>query len=144
MGDWFERLFEVKHEKQTLKKFFSFVLFIILGSSVYIVMTYQNYRYDEYSNEYGRVEEALESYKEIYGVYPLGSEVNWKDERRLKKYFSSNNFTRGEKFYYIDLKSLDLTDQVKRTYLIDIDRDRLYTSEFVIYDMRRWHIPGAK
>jgi hypothetical protein len=145
MMEWFERLFEVKQSKFTLKKvFFTFLLFLLMGSSLQLTMYYQSYRYDDFAAEFNAVREAYTVYEGEQGSQPIGEPINWQRERQLAKFFESTNFTRGAEFYYLDLNALGLKKNVKRTYVIDLERNRLYTREFVTYDMRRWHFPGAK
>ena len=145
MRDWFDSLFEVKQSKFTLKKvFLTFALFILVGSALPMTMVYQKNNYAAYAQEFFMVEEAVEQFVKVHGYLPIGNEVDWKKEKDLRAFFETSSVTMGTTFYYLDLNMLTLETPVERTYVIDHERESIYTREFVSYDMRRWHIPGAQ
>lgn len=145
IAEFVDSLFEVKQSKFTLKKvFLTFALFILVGSTLPMTMVSQKNNYAAYAKEFSMVREAYEAFVDAHGYAPVGNEVDWKKEKDLSDYFEESNVTKGATFYYLDLGALSLDTPVKRTYVLDMEKERLYTREFVSYDMRRWHFPGAQ
>jgi len=143
--DRFETIFEVKRKKQSsLSILFTFLLLLLVGNSLFFVMTYQKKAYDRYELEYQMVHSAFLEYHEEQGVYPVREPIAWKEERDLRMFFEENQFPLNGSISYVDFDALKLPIEAKKTYLWDNDRNMLYTSEFVSYGLRRWHLPGAR
>lgn len=143
--DRFETIFEVKRKKQSsLSIFFTFLLLLLVGNSLFFVMTYQKKAYDRYELEYQMVHSAFLEYHEMQGAYPVREPIAWKEEKDLRMFFEENQFPLNGSISYVDLDALKLPSEVKKTYLWDNDRNMLYTSQFVSYGLRRWHLPGAR
>ncbi len=144
LTEWFDRLFEVKHKKQTtLSLLTMIILFLLIGNSLYFLMIYQKKSYEAYAEEYAAVKEAIMIYEETHGNYPVGSPVNWSKEKNLVKFFEENGLSKGEQYLYVTLDKLTFDFKVKRTYILDITRGVLYTREFEVYGLKRWHAPMA-
>lgn len=145
ISDWFEKLFEVKRKKQTpLSIFVMLILLFLLGNSLFILMHYQKKSYEAFAIEYSTVKSAVLKYENDHGEYPIGSSVDWSKEKNLTMFFEENGLTMGLQYYYVNISLLELSEKVKKTYVIDVDRGILYTREFEIYGLKRWHAPLAK
>ncbi|HAS74041.1 MAG TPA: hypothetical protein DCS67_07845 [Clostridiales bacterium UBA8960] len=143
--DWFDRLFEVKRKKQTpFSIFVMVILLFLLGNSLFILMHFQKKSYEAFAVEYRTVKAAVLDYKNETGEYPIASTVNWSKEKNLSMFFEENGLTMGTQFYYVEQSLLSIPDKVKKTYILDVDRGILYTREFEIYGLKRWHAPLAE
>lgn len=142
--DWFDSLFEVKQKKQTgLTILGSFLLLILVGNSLFFILTYQKRAYEAFQVEYTLVKDALNMYMSHADTPPLKEAISWDKEKDLALFFEENNLSKSASYYYLDLEALALATKPKKTYILDVERMVLYTSEFVSFGMRRWHLPGA-
>lgn len=144
LTDWFDRLFEVKQKKQTTFSLLTMIILLLLiGNSLYFLMIYQKKSYEAYTVEYVAVKDAILKYEEENGTFPVSSTVNWSKEKNLVKFFEENGLSKGDQYYYVTLDKLSFDFKVKRTYILDITRGILYTREFEVYGLKRWHAPMA-
>ena len=135
-----DSLFNVERKELTYKKgFFMLALILLAGFSIPLYSKYEDYKYSQYKPEYNSVVEIVESYKNQEGEYPIGSKVNLNKEKDLSKFFTENSLSWGNELYYIDTSLIDELEKTKYTYIVDIDKEKIYTSEFVVYKFRRWH-----
>lgn len=142
LSDWFDRLFEVKQKKQTTLSIITMVILLfLLGNSLFILMVYQKKSYEAFALEYDTVKEAIALYESKNGSYPVGSQVDWNKEKNLIKFFEENGLSQGEQYHYVALDLLSLDIKIKKTYVLDVARGILYTREFEIYGLKRWHAP---
>ncbi len=138
----FEGLFYVRRKEPTYRKaLFTLTLVLITGFSLPIYLKYEDYSYGKYKEEYNSVVEIVQRYKDQNEEYPIGNIVNWDNEEDLNMFFKDNNLSRSSSLYYIDINILDELKDKKYTYIIDIEKNNMYTSEFVVYNFRRWHFP---
>lgn len=145
LSDWFDKLFEVKQKKQTTFSIITMVILLfLLGNSLFILMVYQKKSYEAFAIEYGAVKEAITLYENKNGTYPVGSHVDWNREKNLVKFFEENGLSKGEQYHYVALDLLGLDFKIKKTYILDITRGILYTREFEVYGLKRWHAPLAE
>ncbi len=138
--DKLDTLFYLNRGELTYKKgCFMIVLVLLVGFSLPIYIKYEDYTYGKYKAEYTYVEEMLETYKSEEGNHPVGEKVDLNKEDDLKQFIMQNNFKIGNDLYYIDTSLIDELANVKNTYIIDTDSNRIYTSEFAVYRFTRWH-----
>lgn len=143
--DYFERLFEVKRTKQTpLRIFLTFIAYILVGSSLFMMLNYQSNRYTRYEIEHQMVFDAIKQYKELNGAYPLLAQVNWEKETALNNFFIADMNQSDTHFYYVDYEALMLEESLKYTYIFDLEFEKLYTSEPIGYGGNHWHAPNAR
>ncbi|ABR50279.1 hypothetical protein Amet_4199 [Alkaliphilus metalliredigens QYMF] len=139
--DKLDSLFTVERKDNNFKRIFmTFVLLILVGVSLPMYFMYEDYAYNKYKDHYEQVKTVVEEYKLQEGVYPVGEEMSWSDEKQLNTFFQSNNFNQARQFYYIDKSLLSQWVPSKYTYIIEIDTGTLYTSEFVVFKNKRWHL----
>lgn len=142
--DWFDSLFEVKRKKQTgFTILGSFLLLMLVGNSLFFLLTYQKRAYEAFQVEYALVKDALNMYMSHADTPPLKEAISWDKEKDLAIFFEENNLSKSTSYYYLDLEALALATKPRKTYILDVERMVLYTSEFVSFGMRRWHLPGA-
>lgn len=138
--DKLEGLFIVDRKKTTYKKaFFGLILVIIAGFTMPAYFRYESYVYEKYKEEYSYVADRVKVYKNENGVYPLGEPIDWNKEKNLDKFFVENNFSKNNELRYIDTNLLEELKEKKYTYIIDVETGKIYTSEFVVYNIKRWH-----
>lgn len=136
-----DNLFTVKRTKQTPGRIFiTFCILLMVVASVPIYFIYEDYTYGKYKEEYYLVKQHIESYKQLEGNYPIGKPIDWKEEKDLALFFEENHLSRDKRLYYIDDSSIPQIRELKYTFIIDVDRGTLYTSEFVVYYFRRLHL----
>lgn len=141
-GEAIEKLFEVKQKKNTLPKtIMTFVLFLVLANMLFIFFAFEDRIYGAYKEDYAHVKSNIIEYKTQNGNYPVAKEVDWSKEKNLYNFLIDNKFTMGSTFYYLDLNVIEGLEKVKMKYIIDIDREIVYTSQSVPYKNKRWHIP---
>lgn len=144
IGDAIERLFEVKQGRITFPKIImTLVLFLVLSNMLFIFFAFEDRAYSAYKEEYGVVKNSILEYKNTNGEFPLGEMVDWGKEKDLHRFLTENRFTMGSAFYYIDFGRIENLNEPKMKYIIDLDREILYTSQSVPYKNKRWHIPMA-
>jgi hypothetical protein len=138
-----ESLFEVKQTSYTGKRiFFTFILIVLVAASLPIYFRYEEKVHEDYAQEYGEVKKWVAAYKSIHEEYPLGQLVSLEDEKELKAFLGGNRLNSERRLYYANVEKLPELNQLKYTYIIDVDHGTLFTAEYVIYNMRRMHIPG--
>lgn len=139
--DFFESIFEVKqskHQQSGLSIFLSFVLFLVLANSLFIVFAIENKVYGEYMAEYSLVKIHMDNY---YGEYPLKSSFDLHNQKSLYTFLKENNMSYGQSFYFIDTNGINTNNKIKRTYVWDAEYKRIYTLESVVYRFKRWNAP---
>lgn len=142
IGEAIEKLFEVKQKKNTLPKtIMTFVLFLVLANMLFIFFAFEDRSYGAYKEDYGVVKNGILKYKNANGEYPLGGIVDWNNEKDLHNFLTENRFTMGSVFHYIDFDRIENLNTPKMKYIIDLDREIVYTSQSVPYKNKRWHIP---
>ncbi|MBM7614293.1 hypothetical protein [Alkaliphilus hydrothermalis] len=132
-------LFEVKQTKFTGSRIFvALCLMVVMLMSLPMYFKYENYRYQNYYNEYIEAKNLTFDYAEIHGKYPIGEKINLKKEKDL--YGFLNNYLGDRQLYYINTDLIPEMKDFKYTYIFDTKYEYMYTSEFVVYKMRRWHL----
>ena len=138
-----ESLFEVKQTEYTGKRIlFTFVLIVLMAASLPLYFRYENHAHDRYTQDYERVKEWVVAYEMEHGDYPLGERVVLEDEKHLMAFFQQNHLNPDRNLFYVSDEKLPQLNELKRTYILDADFGILYTAEYIIYDMRRMHLPG--
>ncbi len=141
--DKVESIFEVKQTKYTGKRIFlTFGLIVLMAFSLPLYFRHEEKVHQAYAAEYQQVKEWTDTYYHQKGNYPLGQRVTLEDEKDLSAFFHEYNLNTARDLYYLDHKEAPQLDGLKYTYVIDGDNGALFTTEFVIYRMRRMHIPG--
>jgi len=138
-----ESIFEVKQTKYTGKRIFlSFGLIVLMAFSLPLYFRHEEKVHQEYAAEYQQVKEWTTVFYHQEGHYPLGQQVMLEDEKDLSAFFQDNNLNTARVLYYLDHKDMPQLNGLEHTYVIDGDNGALFTTEYVIYRMRRMHIPG--
>ncbi len=139
-----ESIFEVRQTNYTGKRIlFTFVLIVIMAASLPLYFRYENHVHDGYSQDHQTVEQWVSAYEAEWGHYPLGGKVDLEKEKHLKAFFEQNRLNPDRNLYYLSSEKLPALEGMKRTYIIDADYGTLYTAEYIIFDMRRMHLPGS-
>ncbi len=139
LSERFEELFTVKQTKHTNGRLlFTFLLVFVAAAILPLYFRYEDYTYAKYKAAYQEVKAAVEEFHAVKGEYPIGHPIQWDNEKQLKAFFSKGR-THG-RLYYVDVEQLTQLKELKYTYLIDIDRGTLYTSQFIAYRLERWHM----
>lgn len=142
-AEWREGLFEVRQSTFTGRKiFFSFCLLMLIGMSLPMYFMYEDRVQEKYAHEFTMVREAAGEYREATGGYPVGDPINWEREKNLAEFFRESHLETTRQLYYLDPDQLTDPGRVRYTYIIDVNTGLMFTSEYVIYRMRRMHIPG--
>lgn len=141
--DKIESIFEVRQTKYTGKRIFiTFSLVVLMAFSLPLYFRYEEKVHQEYAAEYQQVKEWTTAFYHQEGNYPLGQQVILDDEKDLSAFFRENNLNASRALYYVSVDVIPELSSVKYTYVIDGDNGALFTTEYVIYKMRRMHIPG--
>ena len=141
--DKIESVFEVKQTKFTgTRIFITFSLIVLMAFSLPMYFRYEEKVHQEYSAEYQQVKDWTTAFYHQEGKYPLGRQVNLDDEKDLSAFFQENSLNTSRTLYYVNSDDLPQLNTLKYTYVIDGDNGALFTTEYVIYKMRRMHIPG--
>jgi len=131
-------LFEVKQTKFTGKRIFlALCLVVVMVMSLPMYFKYENYRYQNYYNEYNEAKGLIFQYVATHDEFPIGDKINLKKEKNLIGFLNNNIGDR--QLYHINTDLIPEMKKFKYTYIIDTKYEFLYTSEFVVYEMRRWH-----
>ena len=138
-----ESIFEVKQTKYTGKRIFlTFGLIVLIAFSLPLYFRYEEKVHQAYVAEYQQVKAWTTAFYQEEGHYPLGERVILEEEKDLSVFFHDNNLNPDRRLYFVSNEVLAQADNLKYTYVIDGDNGALFTSEYVIYRMRRMHIPG--
>jgi hypothetical protein len=138
-----ESLFEVRQTSYTGKRIFlTFILIVLAAASLPLYFRYEEKIHEDYALAYGEAKNWISTYRASHGEYPLGQLVSLEDEKDLKKFFEENRLNVERRLYYANVEKLPELNQHKYTYIIDVDHGTLFTAEYVIYNMRRMHVPG--
>ena len=138
-----ESLFEVRQTSYTGKRIlFTFILIVLTAASLPLYFRYEEKVHEGYALDYGEAKKWVATYKAIHGEYPSGQLVSLEDENDLRKFFVENRLNSERRLYYANAEKLPELNQLKYTYIIDVDHGALFTAEYVIYNMRRMHVPG--
>lgn len=138
-----ESIFEVKQTKYTgIRISITFSLIVLMAFSLPMYFRYEEKVHQEYMEEYQQVKEWTTSFYHQEGGYPLGRQVNLDDEKDLFAFLKEYNINTSRSLYYVNIDDLPQLNTLKHTYVIDGESGVLFTTEYVIYKMRRMHIPG--
>lgn len=138
-----ESVFEVKQTKYTGKRIFlTFGLIVFMAFSLPLYFMYEEKVHQAYAEEYQQVKNWTTAFYHQEGHYPLGERVILDAEKDLSVFFQENNLNTARDFYYVDKEEIPQIKGLEYTYVIDGANGALFTTEYVIYRMRRRHIPG--
>ncbi len=139
LSERFEELFTVKQTKHTNGRLlFTFLLIFAVVAILPLYFKYEDYSYAKYKAAYQEVKLAVEEFHAAQGEYPISTPIQWENEKHLSEFFTEGR-THG-RLYYADVEQLPQLKELKYTYIIDIDRGTLYTSQFIVYRYVRWHM----
>ncbi|MEN1760954.1 hypothetical protein [Anoxynatronum sibiricum] len=143
LRDKLESLFEVKQTKYTGKRIaLTFLLIVLAAFSLPMYFRYETWVHDTYAAEYHEVKQWVVAYGQDHGTYPLTEKMNLDEEKDLAAFFSENRMNPDRQLYYLDMTAFPKVDDLKYTYVFDPDHQALFTTEYIIYDMKRMHLPG--
>lgn len=138
-----DSVFEVKQTKYSgIRIFITFLLIIFMAASLPLYFRYENHVHENYAGDYYQVKNWVEIYASDVGKYPLGEQVSLEEEKHLLAFFEQNHLNPDRNLYYVSTELIPGLEDLKYTYIIDADYGALYTAEYIIYDMRRMHLPG--
>ncbi len=138
-----ESIFEVKQTKYTGKRiFFTFCLVVLMAFSLPMYFRYEAKVHHAYATEYQQVKAWTVAYYQQHGNYPVKEQVALADEKDLAVFFETYHLDENQDIYYLQQEKWPHTEALKYTYVINVNQGTLFTTEYVIYHMRRMHIPG--
>lgn len=133
-------LFTVKQTKHTWKRVvFTFVLVILMVMSVPLYFRYERAVYENYYDEYMQAKQLIMEYYKVHEEFPIGERFDFAKEKDLRIFFTEHKMSMNRKLYYVDTALLLELKDFKYTYVIDVDNQFVFTREFVVYAMERWH-----
>lgn len=136
-----DELFTVKQSKFTKSKlFFTFILALVGFMLFPIFFRIEDYNYNKYKSDYNYGQEIITEYHQKMGEYPVKEAVDLNKEEKLKEFLSKNNKDdENTRLYYIDVGLVPRINELKYTFIVDIDKGTLYTRESIAYRFARWH-----
>ena len=143
LRDKLESLFEVKQTKYTGKRIaLTFLLIVLAAFSLPMYFRYEARVHDAYAAEYHEVKQWVVTYQQDHGGYPLAGQVILEEEKDLAAFFSDNHLNPNRQLYYLDMTTFSAAEGLKYTYVFDPDNQAMFTTEYIVYDMKRMHLPG--